>query len=93
MGTIDYFMLDENDNIAIAVRSINSGETLIFGDSEITIRADIPVGYKFAVRAIPAGHSVVKKAVPIGVARVRIEPGSLVHVENMMSTYIAPHLR
>ena len=54
----------------------------------LTTRDAIPFAHKVAIRAIEAGAQVVKYGVPIGRAKVAIEPGRHVHVHNIRSDYV-----
>src|SRR5690242_9370875 len=89
-------LIDPSDNVAVALRQLEPGE--IFGslpnaahmgdagDSRhelLVVRELIPTGHKVALRAIAAGNAVLKYGWPIGRARRDIEPGSLVHSENL----------
>ena len=42
-------------------------------------------GHKYAIRPIAPGENVIKYGMPIGHARVRIEPGEHVHTHNLAS--------
>ena len=78
------------DQIAVAVRDIEPGETLALPDgSRVTTGARVPFGFKIAVRAIAAGEKVFKYGVPIGTATAPIAPGDVVHLHNLRSDYIA----
>jgi len=83
-------LLLPTDQIAVAVRDIEPGETLALPDgSKVTTRARVPFGFKVAVHAIAAGEKVFKYGVPIGTATAAIAPGDVVHLHNLRSDYIA----
>jgi len=48
----------------------------------VEVRED---GHKYAIRPIAPGENVIKYGMPIGHARVRIEPGEHVHTHNLAS--------
>ena len=67
--------LAETDPVAIATRDIAAGEQVTLGAVTVTVAADVPLGYKVALRAIAAGEPVHKYRVPIGSATADIRPG------------------
>ncbi len=87
-------LLAPTDQIAVAVRDIEPGETITLPDgSAVIARTRVPFGFKVAVRAIGAEEKVFKYCVPIGTATQAIAPGELVHLHNLRSNYIALHER
>jgi altronate hydrolase len=48
----------------------------------VEVRED---GHKYAIRPIAAGENVIKYGMPIGHAKVRIDPGEHVHTHNLAS--------
>lgn len=91
------YRIDPADDVAVALRQLEPGETVRLGprnapgdgsDSSdggdiLQIRELIPHGHKVALRRIPAGNAIVKYGWPIGQARRDIEPGWLVHSDNL----------
>lgn len=75
--------VNEADNVVIAVAPIKSGTVVREGDTSITVRDDIPMGHKIAVRGIPAGADVIRYGNPIGHAKADIASGQWVHVHNI----------
>jgi len=49
------------------------------------VRAPIPLGHKVALRDIAASEPVTEYGEPIGLARVAITEGDLVHIHNLRS--------
>ena len=86
--------LAPTDQIAVALRDIAAGEPLVLGDGRRAIAAaDIPFGFKVAIRPIAAGEKVFKYRVPIGSASQAIDAGEMVHVHNLRSDYIPTQRR
>ena len=75
----DAILIHENDNVAVALRDLAAGETVV----NITLAEPVPGGHKFAIRSIGSGESVIKYAYPIGTATRDIPAGSHVHTHNM----------
>jgi len=77
--------IDPADDVAVAIRQLEAGETVSVGDSSglIQVRELIPRGHKLAIRKISAGEPVRKYGWPIGQAKRDIPAGSLVHTENL----------
>jgi altronate dehydratase len=80
--------LSEQDNVAVAARSIAQGDALEVDGLRLAARDAIPFAHKIALRPIAADAQVIKYGVPIGRAKVAIEPGSHVHVHNIRSDYV-----
>ena len=79
----DIVKINQNDNVAVALRPIAAGETLQVGGAAVTTTEEIPQGHKFALRPIQAGEEVVKYGFRIGFAKEDISTGSWVHVHNV----------
>jgi altronate hydrolase len=80
--------LSDRDNVAVATRSLAKGMTVAVDGIQVTTRDPIPFAHKVALCAIePDGH-VFKYGVPIGRAKLTIEPGCHVHVHNLRSDYV-----
>jgi hypothetical protein len=80
--------LAAQDNVAVALRPLRAGETVLLGDIPIRIERDTAVGHKIAARPIAAGERIVKYNCPIGSATVAIAPGDYVHTHNVASDYL-----
>lgn len=82
-------VIDPRDNVATALEALPEGREVrveVRGLTEtVRLRAEIPLGHKFALFDIPAGDPVVKYGEPIGVAAVAIGRGEHVHVHNVAS--------
>ncbi|MGH6898138.1 MAG: UxaA family hydrolase [Geminicoccaceae bacterium] len=80
--------LADQDNVAIATRNLEPGAVVEVGGLQLITRDAIPFAHKIAIRAIEQGAQVLKYGVPIGRAKVAIEPGQHVHVHNIKSDYV-----
>jgi len=80
-------LLDEADNVLVAISRIKRGETIALEGASIALPADLPIGHKLARRAIAAGEKVIKYRAPIGSATIDIAVGAHVHVHNVKSDY------
>ncbi len=83
-------VIDAKDNVAVVLGEVKKGDTVSFvkGDTacEITAPGDIPPYHKIASEFIPKGQPVVKYGEHIGLAAEDIQPGSHVHVHNVLSS-------
>jgi altronate dehydratase len=77
-------VISDADNVATALEALSPG-TVLNGAATLTIREAIPRGHKVALRAIPAGGSVMKYGSPIGIAIADIPAGAHVHTHNVSS--------
>ena len=79
----DIIKINQEDNVAVALRPIAKGETLTVGDVSVTVLEEIPQGHKVALKPVKAGEKVVKYGFRIGFAKEDIEAGGWVHVHNL----------
>lgn len=86
-------LLHPEDNVFVARRAINEGETVVIDEHEIRISTAIPLGHKVARRELMPGTAVLKYGANIGSTTVHVRPGEHVHVHNMKSDYIPSHTR
>jgi len=80
--------LSDQDNVAVATRNLERGAVVEVAGDRLVTRDAIPFAHKIAIRAIAADGQVLKYGVPIGHAKVAIEPGQHVHVHNIKSDYV-----
>jgi len=86
---IDAILIKEQDNVATALRDIQSQEKIVVGIGNKTIQIElqeaIAFGHKFAVQHIPLGGHVLKYGEVIGRATQEIQVGTHAHVHNIES--------
>ena len=80
--------LAAQDNVAVALRPLRAGDTVVLDGMAIRIERDTPVGHKVAARPIAAGERILKYNCPIGSATAAIAPGDYVHTHNVASDYL-----
>ncbi len=85
---MDYIVLDPQDNVAVALRDIEAGETIGPEPDRIRVYTRIPQGHKVALRPISIHGSILKYGLPVGLAKSSIDPGQHVHIHNVTSAYI-----
>jgi altronate dehydratase small subunit len=86
---IDAIMIIEKDNVATALRDIQSKERVNIGIGEknrqILIQENIPYGHKFAVTDIKRGENILKYGEVIGRTTKDIPSGTHAHIQNIES--------
>ncbi len=77
--------LDDNDNVAVALRNIRTGEVVTIQglDEKIEVKKGIPYGHKIALKDIGAGEKVLKYGECMGITTEEILKGYHVHVFNV----------
>jgi altronate dehydratase small subunit len=80
--------LAPQDNVAVALRALRSGETITFDGTAYIVDRDIAVGHKLAACVIAPGETILKYNCPIGVATQYIPVGAHVHTHNVVSSYL-----
>jgi sugar lactone lactonase YvrE len=83
-------LLRPNDDVATALSDLRRGARVVVQAGatvrEVTLLDDIPLGHKFAVRALAHGVRVRKYGEFIGRATRAIAPGAWVHEHNLETT-------
>jgi len=85
----DALRVHPQDDVLVALRDLQPGETIRSAADAIVARTAVPRGHKIAVAAIAAGSLVHKYGWPIGRATRDISPGEHVHTHNLATTLTA----
>ena len=81
----DALKISEKDSVAVALKPLTEGESVVVGSGKLLLRDDIPKYHKFALRDIRAGEKVIKYGESIGEALEDISAGTYVHIHNVKS--------
>jgi hypothetical protein len=81
-------LLDPADNVLVAIKTLEAGDTLIIDGQAVIVPRRLTLGHKLAARTIRTGENILKYRAPIGSATQDIAPGEHVHLHNMKSDYI-----
>jgi altronate hydrolase len=74
--------LHPDDSVVVALRPLASGQIVL--EHNTVLRDNIPAGHKASIQRIPAGSAIIKYGQVIGFASIDIEPGSHVHIHNVI---------
>ena len=83
----NFVVLNENDNVAIALTDFKIGESISIGDCFIILKTDIAFAHKIAIKDIKTGEKIFRYGLPIGSATQNIGKGEHVHKQNIQSDY------
>ena len=75
--------IDPRDMVAVALKPLKAGETVSWGDGTVTLKEDLTMGHKVALRDIRKGEPVIKYGFPIGEATADIAEGEHIHTHNL----------
>lgn len=81
----DAMLVHATDSVAVALRALAAGETVVVAGQRLALRQDIAQGHKLAVRPHEPGDRIVKYGLPIGRATQTIAPGDHVHSHNLVT--------
>ena len=85
--TLNALALHPKDNVATAIRQLESGQSVIIKNGQnnidIILLETINIGHKFALCDIEPGEKIIKYGEVIGQATTRINKGEHVHVHNV----------
>ncbi|GAA0824778.1 MULTISPECIES: UxaA family hydrolase [Bacillota] len=86
---INSMIIDENDNVIVAIEAIKKGSDVNYklnGEVKTIIAMeDIKIYHKVSIREIKKGEPILKYGEHIGIAGKDIEIGMHVHVHNIES--------
>jgi hypothetical protein len=82
----DALRVHPQDDVLVALRDLQQGETVRSGSEVIVARSQVPRGHKLAVAPLAAGSVVRKYGWPIGRATRDILAGDHVHTHNLSTT-------
>lgn len=85
MAAVDVVHLNPQDNICIAARNLDAGETLRVDGHSLKLSRAVKLGHKIALEPVAPGGSVRKYGQIIGLATSPIEPGDWVHSHNLVT--------
>lgn len=79
----EFIKINANDCVAVALKPLPSGASIVVDGKPLTLLQDIPQGHKFALQDLAVGQPVIKYGAAIGVAKQDIPKGSWVHTHNI----------
>jgi altronate hydrolase len=79
----EFIKINAADNVAVALRDYEKGETLRMDGDTVTLAEPIARGHKFTLAALPAGTPVIKYGFPIGYTKEAVGKGCHIHVHNL----------
>ena len=88
--TDDVIIINELDSVAVAFRELSKGEKILINGRTISVKDNIPVPHKIAIKDIQKNEILYKYASPIGFAIHDIAEGEWVHLHNMHSNLEKP---
>lgn len=86
--TYALLLLDDADDVAVAVRDLPPGPQRVSDGRVLTLREPVALGHKAAVRPLPAGAAVLRARMSIGATTRDVAAGEHVHTHNLASTYL-----
>ncbi|MCR6111875.1 altronate dehydratase [Bacillus sp. A301a_S52] len=79
----DYLQVHKSDNVIVALRELNAGETINLSTGPLKVTETIRKGHKVAVTKIEKEQHVIKYGYPIGSAKSDISAGEWIHTHNV----------
>ncbi|MDO7905546.1 altronate dehydratase family protein [Paenibacillus sp. JX-17] len=76
-------IMNTRDNVAVALRSVHSGEMISLEGHSFQAAEDVTQGHKIALGDLQAGDLIIKYGYPIGHATMDIRKGEWVHTHNI----------
>ncbi|WP_431800487.1 UxaA family hydrolase [Halobacillus andaensis] len=78
----DILKINEQDNVAVALKDLPRGKKVQVEDEEIELTSDVPRGHKIALKPMNKGMDILKYGFPIGHLEKPVQPGDWVHTDN-----------
>ncbi|GAW94116.1 UxaA family hydrolase [Calderihabitans maritimus] len=86
MPVADVLLINKMDDVVVALRDLKFGSIVETEGLRLSLRDDVPIGHKIAVRDIKKGDKVTKYGFTIGVSTRDIRAGEWVHTHNISTT-------
>ena len=83
LSTPDLLRVHPRDDVLVALRDVQPGETVRSTTETLVAKSAVPRGHKLAATAISAGAAIHKYGWPIGLATRDIAAGEHVHTHNL----------
>lgn len=80
---LQYIQIHEDDNVAVALQSLRSGQLICINGVELTLKEDVAQGHKFTITPINEKENLIKYGYSIGYATKELEEGVWVHTHNL----------
>ncbi len=77
-----------DDNVCVATQPLAAQTCIELDGVSFTLKTDVRLGAKLALRAIARGEKIIKYGEPIGSATQDLQVGDYVHTHNMQSDYL-----
>ena len=79
-------IVDEKDNVAIALTDIAKGGTAVLKEGRILVtKTDIPFSHKMLLEDLSEGEEIIKYGEVIGKASTQLMQGEWIHSHNLES--------
>lgn len=79
----EFIKIHPSDNVAVALRDYQAGESIAVGDESVVLAENIDRGHKFTLADLPENTAVIKYGFPIGYTKAPVSKGCHVHVHNL----------
>ena len=79
---LEMIQINENDNVVVALKDLETGQSIQVNDNSVVLKEDIKRGHKVAIKEIQENENVIKYGYPIGHATGVIQAGKHVHTHN-----------
>ena len=89
LNTLDALRVHPRDDVLVALRDLQPGETVRSSTESLVAKTSVPRGHKIAAAELSAGAVVRKYGWPIGRATHDIAPGEHVHTHNLATALTA----
>ncbi|MFX1326374.1 MAG: UxaA family hydrolase [Promethearchaeota archaeon] len=83
-----FLIINTIDNCATALEDIPKDSKIEYNNEFLTIKNDIILGHKFALKDIDIGKHIIKYGEIIGIATENIKEGEWIHTHNIKSAYM-----
>jgi altronate hydrolase len=75
--------LNPKDNLLVALRDLQQGETILHGDKVYNLATEVPAKHKFSMNELAIGDPVVMYGVKVGTVVVPIRKGEAITTRNI----------
>jgi altronate hydrolase len=79
----EVLQIHTDDNVLVALKNLQQGQTILFGNETYKLVTDIPAKHKFLIKNVVEGGAIIMYGVLVGKATQAIARGELMHTYNV----------
>lgn len=77
-----FLRIDEQDNVAVALKDLAAGSTILLNGNAVTLKSNVPAKHKFLLEPLSAGNSIYMYGTVVGKVTCNLTEGDIITTAN-----------